>query len=170
MNFYIRNLKKQETIFHTLYSQSIHKYSQIIQVPSFLPHHHDELIFYICLNRSNFPSPIPSHDPCWVQSKGIFLSTLLFFLYFSLRNSLTYKVLIMKIRQGLAECKYSNNSWQFIKVNYGKHCSWLPNIYSIRFPLISSRMIWNLISIKGGSDCQEIRLSLVQKWENHPSQ
>lgn len=84
MNFFVRNLKKHETIFHTLHSQSVHRYSQIIQVPvwGFLPLHHHELNFLLHLLEQIKCSTnyFPSGNPCWVQSKEIFLSTLLFYI------------------------------------------------------------------------------------------
>lgn len=87
MNFYVRNLKKHETIFQTLHSQSVHGYSQIIQVPGlivfFLLQHHHELSFLLhLLEQIKFSTNFfPSGNPCWVQSKEIFLSTLLSILF-----------------------------------------------------------------------------------------
>ena len=131
MNFHVRNWKTDGSVFHPLYSPSIQKYSQIIQVTNFLPHHHHELIFYICLKRLNFliwvlphmvlggyhPRKIFSSPPHLVLSDSVKKLTGC--------ESFNFESLILKDKVSF------NASTQFLreftKTNYGQ-CCLTPNI------------------------------------------
>lgn len=140
-------------IFHTLYSPSIHK------LPSFLIFHLINTMSWSLLEQVKFSINYSVTRSFLGMIEGnIFVPSPVLCCF--LRNSLTYKVLIRKARQGLAQCKYStNNLSEFIKANYGKCCGWLLNIYSIILPLSSNSMIWKL----RGPNCQKDGITFGSK-------
>lgn len=73
--------KKLEEVWvsHTLYSQSIQKYSQIIQVTNFFASSPPWADILYLLEEITFPHmSTPLHDPWWVSFKEIFSSPPLF--------------------------------------------------------------------------------------------